>query len=303
MKYPRVLLLGNGLNRSCAGSDWGKLIDNIYCNNRVSLDEIKNNAPFPIQAVLATDDNVHEKIKCLASSLYGLNKDKLDILRPYMEKLLELPFDYILTTNYSYEIEMISSDVYEYSDKIIMAKNLDKNERVEPKYLLHSYNQIDFHGKLHKVFHIHGEARKPNSIILGHYYYGELLSRYQAELSKNSNRQFFIQRNGKPYKITSWLDAFIMGDVYSVGFGFDFSEMDLWWLLCRKKYEKADHGKFVFYEPLSGNEVKHTLINCYDGETKNMGYKKTLTDKQYTDFYNDVIEDITKDINESGGLL
>lgn len=33
-----------------------------------------------------------------------------------------------------------------------------------------------------------------------------------------------------------------MGEVYSVGFGFDTSEFDIWWAIERKAREKAAHG-------------------------------------------------------------
>ena len=38
-----------------------------------------------------------------------------------------------------------------------------------------------------------------------------------------------------------------MGNVWSVGFGFDFSEFDIWWATERKAREKADHGKLKVY--------------------------------------------------------
>jgi hypothetical protein len=45
----------------------------------------------------------------------------------------------------------------------------------------------------------------------------------------------------------------------------DVSELDLWWLLNRKKREKAHHGKVYFYEPKpKGFCEKHELLKLMD---------------------------------------
>lgn len=90
----------------------------------------------------------------------------------------------------------------------------------------------------------------PDTVILGHYYYGNLLFCCDEYLTRRAPALPLTTlgrrgRDGSP----SWLDYFILGDVYSLGFGFDTSEMDLWWLLCRKKRERADHGELYFFEP------------------------------------------------------
>ena len=90
------------------------------------------------------------------------------------------------------------------------------------------------------LFHIHGEARVPNTVILGHYYYGNLLFCCDEYLTHRApERRYPIWPGREEMPALSWLDYFILGDVYSLGFGFDTSEMDLWWLLCRKKRELA----------------------------------------------------------------
>ena len=76
----------------------------------------------------------------------------------------------------------------------------------------------------------------PNTVILGHYYYGNLLFCCDEYLTHRAPEQRYPLWPGhEELEALSWLDYFILGDVYSLGFGFDTSEMDLWWLLCRKK--------------------------------------------------------------------
>lgn len=54
----------------------------------------------------------------------------------------------------------------------------------------------------------------------------------------------------------------------------DFSELDLWWLLNRKKREKALHGKVVFYEPERPEEAaKYALLRAYGAEVRHLGFK------------------------------
>ena len=292
--HPQVLLLGNGLNRTFAAEDWNKLIKGICCNEKIDTSIIDNIA-FPLRAVLATGDQLDNQIKNHKDLFYGLKS--MDQIRPLLEEILRIPFDHILTTNYSYEIERVAnSKVKENGDYCkYLAKNVIKGERVEGKYLLHSYNDISFENNSHKVWHIHGEARKPQSIVLGHYYYGELLSRMISTLSKRGNKQFERQQTGEQLVMESWLDAFVMGDVYVLGFGYDFSEMDLWWLLNRKKREKAQHGKLYFYEPSQENEVKHSLLETYDAEIERLGFNN-MKSHEYEKFYCCAIEDIKKKV-------
>ena len=103
------------------------------------------------------------------------------------------------------------------------------------------------------------------------------------------NEQYRRQKKGEEPIIRSWLDAFIMGDVYVLGFGYDFSEMDLWWLLNRKKREKAEHGKLHFYSHTEGEESKLSLMKTYDADVHDLGYYHKP--KDYKAFYRDAIED------------
>ena len=58
-RRPRVLLLGNGLNRVYGGTSWAGLLEKI---NRTSFttEQVKS-MPFPMQAVLLSKDQVRTK--------------------------------------------------------------------------------------------------------------------------------------------------------------------------------------------------------------------------------------------------
>ena len=296
-KYPQVLLLGNGLNRAYAGAGWGDLIKEIQTNEKIdpASAEFKN-APFPLQAVLATDDTVDRSIKSNRKLFCGL--EDISNLNPLLIRLLTAGFDHILTTNYSYELERAANSRIHYDGKGCekTVRHTDIVSRAETKYLLHTYNEISFQEHTNRIWHIHGEARKPDSIILGHYYYGKQLFKIQEILNQLKNEQQDREANREPIYIQSWVDAFIMGDVYILGYGFDWSEMDLWWLLNRKKREKASHGKTFFYS-MSDGDIKHDLLRSYGAEICNLDYWDKPTD--YKQFYEKAIGDIENRLKKS----
>ena len=136
-------------------------------------------------------------------------------------------------------------------------------------------------------------------LILGHYYYGKLFFKYQELLNKRSNLQFDLEQQGKPPIMESWLDAFLLGDVYVLGFGYDYSEFDLWWLLNRKKREQASHGTLHFYAPAAGNELKFALLETYGAKIECLGFWHQNPD--YKAFYQKAIADIQSRVNSVKG--
>ena len=98
-KIPQVLLLGNGLNKAYQGASWNELIESIWANKRITSTVVCG-APFPLQAVIATDDSIDERLKEKPELFYGVKS--IDEIRNPIEQLLGIGFDHILTTNYSY---------------------------------------------------------------------------------------------------------------------------------------------------------------------------------------------------------
>ena len=157
-------------------------------------------------------------------------------------------------------------------------------------------------------------------MVIGHYMYINLVSKWRDKLI-NRNKQYMNWDFSKPSDC--WLDSFVLGNVYILGLGMDYSEMDLWWLINRKKREKAEpHGKVIYYEPHTpGNETKYALLKAYDVEIRDLGYRlldipdEEVCDKDqekemakrneiresnqesYRWFYKDAIIDIQKDLS------
>ena len=98
-------------------------------------------------------------------------------------------------------------------------------------------------GKVEKnVWYAHGEEKYPKSIMLGYdQYCGTigLLNDYLKGNYKLPNGRILesmvirIKKNDK--EIHSWIDLFFFTDVHIFAFGLDYSEMDIWWILNRRK--------------------------------------------------------------------
>ena len=247
--HPQVLLLGNGINRAFGGGSWGGLIRSICCNPDVPPD-CTLHLPMPLRAILVTGDCVDSQLRGAGEILYGKLGDPghAEMLR----SVLDLGFDHILTTNFSYELEQSARPELDLSDALLraMTRRADGGAPEEElKYLLHSYCAVERQGRITPVWHIHGEGRKSDSIILGHYYYANLLERITTYLRGQAGRYAAAGRQGTLPEIRSWADAFLVGDVYMLGFGCDVSEFDLWWLLNRKKKEPTATGQTHFFAP------------------------------------------------------
>ncbi len=92
------------------------------------------------------------------------------------------------------------------------------------------------------VFHIHGERLRKHSLVLSYYSYANSVSRL-IELNKQRGNDYQEKQMANEEIVAKcWLDYFVMGEVYAIGFGFDPSEFDIWWAIERKAREHADHG-------------------------------------------------------------
>lgn len=72
------------------------------------------------------------------------------------------------------------------------------------------------------------------------------------------------------FEIRSWIDCFMLGDIYIVGLGMALSELDLWWLVNCKKRNFADR-KVVLYKPDIKTE-EQLLADAYGIEVITAGF-------------------------------
>lgn len=293
-RRPKVLLLGNGLNRVYGGASWTGLLEKIN-RTEFTTEQVKS-LPFPLQAVLLSRDHVDVSLQDLQRELTQCEVHPW--LARQLRQLLALPFDCILTPNFTYEVECaLVPDFLEDPRRYLC--HTAAVPRPEKGFMLHTYYDLPLERGRVPLFHIHGEAREPNTVILGHYYYGNLLFCCDEYLTHRAPAQRYPLWPGQQEtQALSWLDYFILGDVYSLGFGFDTSEMDLWWLLCRKKRERSPHGALWFFEPdRKSAETKHALLEAYDARCVNLGVSEP-TGVEYQAFYELAVAEIGRRLEE-----
>ena len=277
-KTPNVLLLGNGINRAYKFMSWDELLQKISTNKGIKLDSV----PAPLQAVILTGDNVDVKLKEIAPDLVSLKA-------PYEEEILlqeisQLPFDAILTTNYTYELEKsICNDFKLAPGKSSKYRKVSvPDSKSFARDNLFTYFELPNFDK--PIWHIHGEAAKTKTMILDHYYYGKMLSQSNSYLSALISRYKASQTAGRDFECKSWIDYFLIGNVTIVGLGLDFSEMDLWWLVNAKK-RRFPESKIIFYKPDITNE-QMMLAEAYGVNV----VKEDNFDKNYIGYYQKLME-------------
>lgn len=247
---PKVLLIGNGLTHD-TGIPWSELIRRL-ARPGVSIsdyEKIENgqrtfavpNTVLMLAISETGDERRHARyVDVLAQESYPENEQ--------LKELLSMPFDAVLTTNYTYELEAALLPKYPaLGSKAKRRYMRTTTEKGDSKFLLHTFNRVGDGGP--DIWHIHGELRRPSSLVLSHDEYARLVHEILAYNKSNRNR-YVKERN--ELRFQTWIDYLILGDVYILGLGMDYAEFDLWWLLGRRLRERCDCGEIVFYEPWKG---------------------------------------------------
>ena len=294
-RIPQILLLGNGINRAFNSDSWDDLLNSI--DRRGEKYDIEDyRCPETLKAILVTEDNVDKALRTHKERLGNLGTKKPEKQKALLKRLLNAGFDEILTTNYSYELEIAALDEENINDKALrrMQRHTDEVKRCETRFMLHTYNSVELDEEK-RIWHIHGEARKPDSMILGAYYYGDLLGKIIDLNKKRGNYYARSQSGEKIPKIRSWTDAFVLGDVYILGFGAGFAESDIWWLLNRKKREKATVGKTYFYELKPKSEINRAKMDLLRLMNVDIIYK-SVSGNDWQSAYDWAVGDIEKKV-------
>ena len=292
---PNVLIIGNGLNRCFAKDSWDEILKDVskgkVCFSDDEIDQIKT-MPYPLQAVVMTGDAVDEAAGKISDNLADsrcLPEQKQLIL----DGICGLPADAILTTNYSYEIEnALDQDfICRKGRPSKYRKTTKSGNKVDEQFGVFKYMSLMADDDLYQIWHIHGEVARPNSIVLGHYYYGKILNRiqqYSADVIKKYN---IYQKKKIPFRPFSWIDYFLIGNVYMIGLGMDLSEMDLWWLVNCKARNFGDREIHLWSAKLDDkkNFTKSALMNAYGIHIHTGDIEK---DEEYIDFYKKAFQEI-----------
>ena len=342
LSRPKVLVLGNGILRACGGMDCGKLERLIYKASNAKPRHIRGtNISFPmrIAASFARSNDCHHGVENAIVDLFRQDKlgyQKTNMLlchsktssSPFVKELLEAGFDDIITTNYGYEIEQVLlgrcptldavNNKCDFYRRYKYAKRLSPKETkipVEKKFKIRRCYRDPGTGT--RVWHVHGEYLRPWSVIFGYYDYCSLLAKVKDQCSVEK----FKARYGKYQKgedfepATSWVDSFLFGDVYILGFGAALDEPVFWWMMDRKKRMLWKTGKVYFYEPTFKGRTEDpnkkdvlTMIGAFGGEHRDLDVRILEPDpksvgKKFSEFYEKACKEIiaeVRGVKESG---
>ena len=288
---PQVLLVGNGINLLFNDPSWKKLIENELERTGSSMryKDIEN-MPATMQIVVASDNQVDQRMKEMAKTLIqpSLAKEREVFLR----SLLDMPVDDILTANYAYELEMAAGmkpDRRQYSAKMQSTFPLKGTHR---RFRLFQYYEAN--GK--RIWHVHGDIAKPETMLMGHYYYAKQLRAIQDCVGRTMQRYHICLKQGEPFKSYSWVDQFLTGDVYILGLGMYLCESDLWYLLCCKQGNFPE-TRTVFYDKDCKDFNICTMLKVYGAEV--VSGKDLKAESDYMRFYEAALADIRKRIRKN----
>jgi hypothetical protein len=248
-----ALLVGNGINLLRRNLSWDALLSTIAQNMNVAV-SINRNKSYPLvfeEILFRSDGNLNDNLRRLKEDIYNVfsNYNPTD----FHEILMRLKVDDFLTTNYDYSLEQVFEDEF----------NISSGFTNEYKYSLFRYNNIL--GK--KIWHIHGELnngvqgvfRYPQeSIMIGYEHYGDYHRRIHEFIKPPGGIL-----NGLTQDKDSWVKRFFTHNIHIVGFGLDFSEAHLWWLLNYRARIKKEFGSIpnkIYYHYASFNSANETYL-------------------------------------------
>lgn len=273
------LLLGNGINRLFNDSSWKDLISNELkkSNNSLSYREIKQ-MPATMQIVAATNGSVGSRMKDMSDELMNISLS--DDRTAFLQEILQMPITDILTTNYSFELEIADGMMLskrQYSAKLRSTFDLKHRHK---RFRLFQYYETET-GK--RIWHIHGDAAKPDTMMMGHYYYAKQLSDLQECIAKSVQRYKICEKKGEVFQSYSWVDRFLTTDVYILGLGMYLCEDDLWYLLCCKK-KNFPETKVYFFDKDCSNYETNIMLRTY-GVQIISGSDLSINESGNTDLY------------------
>ena len=300
---PNILLVGNGINRAFDAESWRALICNALSRNMSSYayDDIKD-MPATMQIVVATSNrlgnsaekvnNVSKESQVIAERIrVNELKEKQSQL---LNQILDLPIDTILNTNYSNEFELYAhNECSLYGFRSCQRRTKDV-KGIEEQFRLFQFSSLGEKYPDKNLWHIHGDISKPSSMIVGHYYYGKLLKQIEDRAARCKRNYSIALKRGIPFKPESWVDYFLIGNVYIVGLGLYLAEQDLWWLLSFKDIHFPETKVYYYQAEQDMEKDVKKLLYAYGA---NLITDIPILGNDYLSFYQKIITDISNRID------
>ena len=221
-----ALLLGNGINRINSAFSWEELIKRLLEYTDATPYVSKAGKPFHLlyeQLVLQSQRRGGHSESEIKDQIARLGKQ----IRPHPvhRQIVRMGFRHILTTNYDYALDEA------FPGGLRACRSTSRVN--EKRYNLFRKRK---NGNT-TLWHINGEANKPESIVLGYEQYSGYLQHLRnyffsgAKFSEIDFDSVIHKLKENRRSIDSWVDVFLTYDLYILGLSMDFAELCLWWLI------------------------------------------------------------------------
>lgn len=284
------VLFGNGFNRlESDNPSWACLLDAISkdCD--------------AIHCVPPTFQYEYTLLQYLNNNKGARDAEEISFKRDIAKRLSKIKCSKILKDLQTIGVKLFLTPNF---DSAFYGDSPDKNQFAasdtsEQIYSLHRWHKLVREEKDIVVYPYHGEIFYPKTIelrfdhycgaigkidkyIKGSYTFSSAKNKFVTAISarlKNNSvlhlSDFNAEDHGIP-DILSWIDAFFFTNLHIIGFGLEFSEIDIWWILNRRarliaKYgEKRVKNKIYYYptDPISATDglllEKYKALRRYD---------------------------------------
>lgn len=314
MSKRKAVFLGNGFTRALVWNvpAWGQLIGCFDFS-----DDVQKAIPYTFQYemnYLGKDKLDEETLKSkICRELPDFGKVELkDASKNFLRFLDENEITDILTTNYDGLVEYL---LLSQNAKFISQNNSEKIYSIRRNYV-YEYNK-----KLITLWKVHGDAVAPKSVMLGLDHYCGAIGkmddfikhgRLGGKMTDNPMEMKFFNKTKSDekeiatFQFQTWVDLFFAATVYFIGFGLDFSETDIWWLLnkrARFKEKLEISNEIFFYAPkqqknatksdIAKVKAKEKVLESFDVQYQKVSYE-FREDSSNPEYLLDVYEMISR---------
>lgn len=309
----KTILLGNGLNRLTYKNSWESLVHAIDEDSKMVEEEkvfiesqIPNTLQFNSKVIKEwiASSQFGQTLKNTESKLKEGIKKEMSGYKPcnLHDILIQFYPDHIITTNYDDVVDKAILKIGNFS----YIKNTDPFQ--EQKFSIRRCRK--YWNKNHKIttWNIHGELGYLNSIMLGYDHYCnsiELIDaylkgkyRYNRRLLKEDSMKTKIINSDA--NILSWIDLFFFSDIHILGFGFGYEELDLWYVLMKRREMQIEIGperinnKIFYYGNVRGRGKCELMelygVNVIPSDVEPDG-------ENFTPVYLNLVDKMSKNIN------
>ncbi|BDX08056.1 SIR2 family protein [Planctobacterium marinum] len=286
-----ILLIGNDINNGARGNSWSDLLSKMNQEFGTSVDFSDPKKPFPLayeefyfEAAVQNGHKEKDVLQFIAEQTGAIEPN------PIHDLLVSLPCENLFTTNYDLSL-----------DRAISEQKTYKNVGVVPEKTYNLFRKHQVNNK--SIWHIHGVANNPNSIVLGYNHYSgylQYMRNYVVTGTKDAYKslpatQLIKQLKSATVQHNSWIDFFFTHNIHILGLSLDFIESDLWWLLTYRRKIQIDKDKLIdifnqihYYIPqkyVASSKAKIDLlkssgvmVNIIDAKPSTLDYYKKVSD-------------------------